>query len=101
MQAPFSHEVHLTDLDKIYLLLAEENLKDSFNVLCYDLQIHSLADLNKVDEGKLKRFRLLPNSAEDRLRQLPEKAKRTDFVHLAKVVKHFGSLQLQAVQDSR
>lgn len=95
MQAPFNHEVNLTDLDKIYLLLAEENLKDSFNVLCYDLQIHSLADLSKLDDEKLKRFRLLPNFAKDRLRQLPEKAKTTDFVYLAKVVYHFVCLQSQ------
>lgn len=100
LQASFNHEVNLTDLDKVYLLLAEENLKDSFNVLCYDLQIRSLADLNKLDEEKLKRFRLLPNFAKDRLRQLPEKAKTTDFVHLAKVVVHFVCIQLQAVKHS-
>lgn len=95
--APFNHEVNLTDLDKIYLLLAEENLKDSFNVLCYDLQIHSLADLSKLDDEKLKRFRLLPNFAKDRLRQLPEKAKTTDFVYLAK--KH-GKLPYKAQLES-
>jgi len=101
LQAPFSDEVNLTDLDKIYLLLAEENLKDSFNVLCYDLQIHSLADLNKLDEEKLKRFRLLPNFAKDRLRQLPENAEATDFVHLAKVLsEHFICLQLQGVNHT-
>ena len=55
-------------------------------MLCYDLQIHSLADLNKLDEEKLKRFRLLPNFAKDRLRQLPGKVITTDFVYLAKVV---------------
>jgi len=54
LQASFDRAVNLTDLDKIYLLLAEENLKDSFNVLCYDLQIHSLADLDKLDDEKLK-----------------------------------------------
>jgi len=99
LQTPFNHEVNLTDLDKIYLLLTEENLKDSFNVLCYDLQIHSLADLNKLDDEKLKRFRLLPVFAKDRLRHLPEKAKTTDFVHLAKVMlQHFICLhQLQLV----
>lgn len=87
---PFNHEVNLTDLDKIYLLLAEENLEDSFNVLCYDFQIHSFADLHKLDEVKLKRFRLLPNFAEDRLRQLPEKAKTTNFLQLAKVICFFA-----------
>ena len=82
----FSHEVNnLTALDKIYLLLAEYNLKDSFNVLCYDLKVHTLDDLDKLDDEALKRFRLLPNSAKEQLRKLPEVAKRTDFVHLAKV----------------
>ena len=89
IQASFSHEVNesdLTALDKVYLLLAEANLTDSFNVLCYDLQIRTLADLDKLNEEALKRFRLLPIFAKERLRQLPEVAKRTDFVHLAKVV---------------
>ncbi len=86
IQASFSDEVNnLTALDKIYLLLAEANLKDSFNVLCYDLKIRTLADLSKLDDEALKRFRLLPIFAKEKLRELPEKAKTTDFVHLAKV----------------
>ena len=84
MQASSSHS-NLTDLDKLYLLLAEHNLRDSFNVLCYDLKIHTISDLNKLDEKALKRFRLLPIFAKDQLRQLPQKAETTDFVSLALV----------------
>ena len=90
VQVSSGHQVNdLTDLDKIYLLLAEHNLKDSFNVLCYDLRIRTLADLSKLDEEALKRFRLLPNFAKDQLRQLTQKAEKTDFVHLALVGVHF------------
>ncbi|KAJ7388033.1 hypothetical protein OS493_040265 [Desmophyllum pertusum] len=99
VQVSSGHQVNnLTDLDKIYLLLAEHNLGDSFNVLCYDLRIRTLADLSKLDEEALKRFRLLPNFAKDQLRQLTQKAEKTDFVHLA--LKH-GKLPYKAQLQSR
>ena len=63
----------------------ENNLKDCFNVLCYDLQVRTIADWQKLDEEALKRFRLLPNFAKDQLRTLPQKAEETDFVSLALV----------------
>ena len=63
----------------------ENNLKDCFNVLCYDLHVRTIADWQKLDEGALKRFRLLPNFAKDQLRTLPQKAEKTDFVALALV----------------
>ena len=75
----------LTELDKIYLLLAENNLKDSFNVLCYDLRVHTIADWLKLDDEALKRFRLLPNFAKEQLKLLPQKAEQMDFVNLALV----------------
>lgn len=75
----------LTELDKIYLLLAENNLKDSFNVLCYDLRVRTIADWLKLDDEALKRFRLLPNFAKEQLKLLPQKAEQTDFVNLALV----------------
>ena len=78
-------EDELTELDKIFLLLTENNLKDSFNVLCYDLEVRTIADWQKLDEEALKRFRLLPNFAKDQLRTLPQKAEKTDFVALALV----------------
>lgn len=87
----------LTELDKIYLLLAENNLTDCFNVLCYDLQVRTIADWCKVDEEALKRFRLLPNFAKDKLRQLPQKVDQTDFVNLA--LKH-GKLSYKAQLES-
>ena len=55
VQAPRSLQAeNLTELDKLYLLLAEHNLGDSFNVLCYDLKIRSIADLNELDDEALK-----------------------------------------------
>ena len=75
----------LTELDKIYLLLAENNLKDAFNVLCYDLQVRTIADWLELDDKALKRFRLLPNFAKEQLKLLPQKAEQTDFVNLALV----------------
>lgn len=77
---------NLTELDKLYLLLAEHNLGDiSFNVLCYDLKIRSIADLNELDDEALKRFRLLPKFAKDQLKQLPQQVGTADFVNLALV----------------
>lgn len=86
VQAPRSLRVeNLTELDKLYLLLAEHNLRDSFNVLCYDLKIRSIADLNGLDDEALKRFRLLPKFAKDQLKQLPQQVGKADFVNLALV----------------
>ena len=75
----------LTDLDKIFLLLAENNLRDCFNVLCYDLHVRTIADLHKLNEAALKRFRLIPSFAKDQLRNLPQKAEKADFIALALV----------------
>lgn len=88
---------NLTELDKLYLLLAEHNLRDSFNVLCYDLKIRSIADLNGLDDEALKRFRLLPKSAKDQLKQLPQQVGTADFVNLA--LKH-GKLPYKARLES-
>lgn len=86
VQAPRSLRVeNLTELDKLYLLLAEHNLGDKFNVLCYDLKIRSIADLNGLDDEALKRFRLLPKFAKDQLKQLPQQVGTADFVNLALV----------------
>ena len=63
----------------------ESNLKDCFNVLCYDLQVRTIADWQKLDEEALKRFRLLPNFAKEQLRTLPQQVEKTDFVSLALV----------------
>ena len=104
LQTSASHlQVDLTELDKIFLLLVENNLKDCFNVLCYDLQVRTIADWQKLDEEALKRFRLLPNFAKDQLRTLPQKAEKTNFVALALVstvcmIFSFSLLQLVVLE---
>jgi len=54
-------------------------------VLCYDLEVRTLADWCELDEEAYKRFRLLPNFAKDRLRLLPKLKEKVDFVNLALV----------------
>ena len=54
-------------------------------MLCYDLGIRSLDDLDKLDDNALKRFRLIPNFAKDRLKQLSTTVQQHDFVDLALV----------------
>ena len=75
----------LTELDKIYLILAENSLPDSFNVLCYDLGIKTFEDWCRLDDENLERFKLLPKFAKAQLKLLPFKAENTDFVNLALV----------------
>lgn len=87
----------LTELDKIYVILAENNLADCFNVLCYDLGIHTFEDWRNLDENALKRFRLLPQFAKGQLKLLAFKAKKSNFVTLA--LKH-GKLPYKAKLQS-
>lgn len=80
----------LTELDKIYLILAENSLPDSFNVLCYDLGIKTFEDWRRLDDENLERFKLLPKFAKAQLKLLPFKAENTDFVNLALVSSFFS-----------
>ena len=76
-------------MDKIYLLLCEDNLDTAFNDLCYRNNVRQLSDLNNITEGNMRQLKtpFLSLDAKKNLSKLAQKAAKANFEELAKVSK--------------
>ena len=89
----------LTDLDKLYLALAEVSSESRFNTLYYSLGITSLSDLMHYNPFKLEK-KVMPSGEMENIQDRIED-KHFNFQHLAQVIVIGLSLKTIVFQDGR